>query len=127
MRYRAAAFDVTGRKTTETSSVIFRFSHKTAWQESSNFYSDLRNASRSELTKYYCVNYHCSAGTMPIRSSSYATLSTSELLVSVQLPLNSMFFCHAEVLSHVVLLRQCSRSIAKCIPPARMPSTLGVR
>ena len=48
---------------------------------------------------------------MPIRSSSYATSSTSELLVSVQLPLNSMFFCHAEVLSHVVLLRQCSRSI----------------
>ena len=90
--YRAAAFDVTGRKTTETSSVIFRFSHKTAWQESSNFYSDLRNASRSELTKYYCVNYHCSAVTMPIRSSSYATSSTSELLVSVQLPLNSMFF-----------------------------------
>ena len=108
---RAAAFDVTGRKTTETSSVIFRFSHKTAWQESSNFYSDLRNASRSELTKYYCVNYHCSAVTMPIRSSSYATSSTSELLVSIQLPLNSMFFCHAEVLSHVVLLRQCSRSI----------------
>ena len=89
-RHRAAAFDVTGRKTTETSSVIFRFSHKTAWQESSNFYSDLRNASRSELTKYYCVNYHCSAVTMPIRSSSYATSSTSELLVSVQLPLNSM-------------------------------------
>ena len=28
---RAAAFDVTGRKTTETSSVIFRFSHKTAY------------------------------------------------------------------------------------------------
>ena len=109
--YRAAAFDVTGRKTTETSSVIFRFSHKTAWQESSNFYSDLRNASRSELTKYYCVNYHYSAVTMPIRSSSYATSSTSELLVSVQLPLNSVLFCHAEVLSHVVLLRQCSRSI----------------
>ena len=103
LEYRAAAFDVTGRKTTETSSVIFRFSHKTAWQESSDFYSDLRNASRSELTKYYCVNYHCSAVTMPIRSSSYAASSTSELLVSVQLPFNSMFFCHAEVLSHVVL------------------------
>ena len=26
-----------------------------------------------------------------------------------------MFFCHAEVLSHVVLLRQCSRSID--LPP----------
>ena len=80
---------------------------------SSNFYSDLRNASSSELTKYYCVNCRCSAVTMPIRSSSYATSSTSELVVSVQLPLNSMFFCHVEVLSHVVLLRQCSRSIYK--------------
>ena len=38
---------------------------------------------------------------MPIRSSSYATSSTSELVVSVQLPLNTMFFCHVEVLSHV--------------------------
>ena len=31
--HRAAAFDITGRKTTETPSVILRFSHKTAWQE----------------------------------------------------------------------------------------------
>ena len=69
----------------------------------SNFYSDLRNTSSSELTKYYCVNCHCSAGTMPIRSSSYTTLSTNELVVSVQLPFNSMFSCHAEVLSHEVL------------------------
>ena len=102
--YRAAAFDVTGRKTTETPSVILRFSHKTAWQESSNFYSDLRNASSSELTKYYCVNCCCSTVTMPIRSSSYTTWSTSELVVSVQLPLNTMFFCHAEVLSHMFFL-----------------------
>ena len=100
---RAAVFDVTGRKTTETPSVIFRFFHKTAWQESSNFYSDLRNTSSSELTKYYYVNCCCSAVTMPIRSSSYATSNTSELVVSVQLPLNSMFFCCVEVLSHVVL------------------------
>ena len=42
---------------------------------------------------------------MPIRSRSYATSSTSELAVSVQLPLNSMFFCHAEVLSHVFFSR----------------------
>ena len=97
---RAVALDVTGRKTTETPSVILRFFHKNAWQESSNLYSD---ASSSELTKYYCVNCRCSAFTMPIRSSSYTTWSTSETVVSVQLPLNSMLFCHMEVLSHVVL------------------------
>ena len=97
---RAAAFDVTGR---EMPSVIFYFFHKTAWQESSNLCSDLRNASSLEFMKYYCVNCRCSAVTMPIRLSSYTTLSTSELVVSVQLPLNSMFFCHEKVLSHVVL------------------------
>ena len=31
--YRALASDVTGRKTTETPSVILRFFHKTVWQE----------------------------------------------------------------------------------------------
>ena len=31
--YRAAAFDVTGRKTSATLSAIFRFAHKTARQE----------------------------------------------------------------------------------------------
>ena len=31
--HRAAAFDVTGRKTSATLSVIFRFAHKTARQE----------------------------------------------------------------------------------------------
>ena len=95
--YRAAVFDVTDRKSTETPSVIFRFFHKTAY----NLYSDLRNASSLE---YYCVNCRCSTVTMPIRSNSYATSNISELVVSVQLPLNSMFFCHAEVLSHVVFV-----------------------
>ena len=58
----------------------------------SNFYSDLRNASSSELMKYYYVNCCCSAVTMLIRSSSYATWSTSDTVVSVQLPLISTFF-----------------------------------
>ena len=95
---RAAAFDVTGCKTTEKPSDIFRFFHKTAWQGSSNFYSDIRNTSSSECTKYYCVNCRCSTVTMPIRSDSYATWSTSEPVASVQLPLNSMLFCPVEVL-----------------------------
>ena len=43
------------------------------------------------------------AVTTLIRLSSYTTWSTSETVVSVQLPLNSMFICHTEVLSHVVL------------------------
>ena len=102
-QYRAAAFDVTGRKTSATVSAIFRFAHKTARQESSKFYSDLRNASSLELTKYYCVNCHCSAVTMPIKLSSYVTWSTSETVASVQLPLNAVFFCLAEVFSHVIL------------------------
>ena len=89
---RAAVFDIIGRKSTEIPSVIFRFFHKTAWQESSNFHSDLRNSSSLEITKYYCVNCRCSAVTMPIRSNSYVTSSTSEQVVSAQLP---MFFCHA--------------------------------
>ena len=55
-----------------------RYTPKTVWQESSNFYSYLRNASSLELTKYYCVNFRCSAVTMPIRSSSYTTWNTSE-------------------------------------------------
>ena len=58
-------------------SVLFRFAHKTARQESSKFYSDLRDASSLELIKYYCINCHCSAVTMPIKLSSYATWSTS--------------------------------------------------
>jgi len=41
--HSAAAFDITGRKTSATLSDIFRFTHKTARQESSKFYSDLRN------------------------------------------------------------------------------------
>ena len=51
----------------------------------SKFYSDLRNASSLELTTYYCVSCSC--------SSSFTTWSTSEMVASVQLPLNSMFFC----------------------------------
>ena len=64
--------------------IIFHFVHKNAWQESSKFYSDLRNASSLELTKYYCVNCHCSAITMPIKLSCYATWSTGETMPSVQ-------------------------------------------
>ena len=78
--YRAAAFDITGRKITETPSVIFH--SKTAGQ---NFYSDLRNASSSELTKYYCVNCRCSAVSMLIRLIRYATSTAS-----VHLPVNSV-------------------------------------
>ena len=45
-------FDVTGRKTSATLSILFRFAHKTARQEGSKFYSDLRNASSLAPTKY---------------------------------------------------------------------------
>ena len=100
---RAAAFEVTGRKTPATLSVLFLFAHKTVRQESSKFYSDLRNASSLALTKYYCINCHCSAVTMPIKLSSYVTSSTSETVASFQLPLNAVFFCLAEVVSHVIL------------------------
>ena len=80
-------------------SVLIRFTHKTARQESSKFYCDLRNASSLALTKYYCINCHCSAVTMPIKLSSYVTWSTRETVASVQLPLNTVFFCLAEVVS----------------------------
>ena len=65
----AAAFDVTGRKASATPSVIFCFMCKTAGKKSSKFYSDLRNASSLELTKYY-VNCRCSTVTMLIKLSS---------------------------------------------------------
>jgi len=39
------------------------------------------------------------------------TWSTSETVISVQLPLNCVFFCLVEVLSRVNLWRQCSCSI----------------
>ena len=71
--YRAAAFDVTGHKISATLSDILRFAHKTARQENSKFYSDLRNVSSLELTKYYCINCHCSAVTMTIKLSSCGT------------------------------------------------------
>jgi len=111
--YRAAAFDVTGRKTSATLSDILRFTHKTARQETSKFYSDLRNASSLELTKYYSL---CSAVAMSTKLSSYTTWSTSEMVASVQLPLNAVFFCLAEVVSHVILWRHCSRSIGVTTP-----------
>ena len=91
------------RKTSATLSNTLHFAHKIAKQESSKFYNDLRNASSLELTKYYCINCRCSAVAMPIKLSSYATGSTSETVASVQLPLNSVFFCLVEVVSHVVL------------------------
>ena len=48
----AAAFDITGRKTSATPSVIFCFIHKNAWQERSMFHSDVRHASSLALTEY---------------------------------------------------------------------------
>ena len=72
-------------------------------REGSTFYSDLRNASSLAPTKYYCINCHCSAVTMPIKLNSYVTWKTSETVASVQLPLNAVFFCLAEVVSHVIL------------------------
>jgi len=57
-QYRAAAFDVTGRKTSATVSVIFRFTHKTARQESSKFYSDLRKC--KQLGTYQVLLYQLS-------------------------------------------------------------------
>ena len=66
-----------------------------------------------ELTKYYCVNCHCSAVAMLIKLSSYMTWSASETVASVQLPLNSVLFCLAEVHSHVILWHQCSHSVCK--------------
>jgi len=77
--YRPAVFDITGRKISATLSDILCFTHKTARQESSKFYSDLRNASSLELTKYYCINCRCSAVAMPIKLSSYVTWNTSEI------------------------------------------------
>ena len=78
---RVAAFDVTGCKIPSIPSVLFARLH--ARQESSKFYSDLRNASSLELTKCYCVNCHCSTVAMSIKLSSYATWSTSEAVGSL--------------------------------------------
>ena len=72
-------------------------------QESSKFYSNFRNTSSLEHAKCYCVNCRCSAVTMPTTLSSYVTWSTSERVASVQLPMNSIFFCLAEVPSHMIL------------------------
>ena len=53
----------------------------------------------SELTKYYCVNCHFSAITMPIRLSSYVTWSTSET-----------GFRSAAIELHVLLPRRSTQS-----------------
>ena len=115
MNNRAAAFDIKGRKTSATLSVIFHFTHKTARQESSKFYRDLRNSSSLALTKYYCINFRCTAVTMPIKLSSYVTWITSETVASVQLPLNAMFFRHVEVVSHVILCDISAATLFQCI------------
>ena len=109
--HRVAAFDVTGCKTSATLSVIFQFIHKAAWQESSKFYSDLRNASSLELTKYYCVSCCSSTVTMLIKLSSYATWSTGKIVASVQLRLNSLFVCLEEILTVTSLWWQYGHSI----------------
>ena len=106
-------------------SVIFRFVRKHSWKESSKFYSDLRNASSLKLTQYYCVTMPISlvpdSLLMRIRLSSYTTWSASETAAAVQLPLNSMFLCLAEILSHVILQHQHSCSIPT---PKRATSSL---
>jgi len=103
---RPATFDVKGCKTPPPlHSVLF------IRLQGSKFYGDLRNASNLELLKYYYVNCHCSTVAMPIWLSSYAAWSTSETVASVQLPLNAVFFCLAEVLSHVILWCEGSSSI----------------
>ena len=49
------------------------------------------------------------------------TWSTSETVASVQLPLNAVFFCLAEVVSRVILWRQCSPSISEPLWPQTAP------
>jgi len=44
-----------------------------------------------KITKYYCVDYRCSAVSIPIKPSSCVIWSASETVASVQLPLNSVF------------------------------------
>ena len=43
---------------------------------------------------------------MPSKLSSYVTWNTSETVASVQLSLNVVFFCHAEVVSDFVTSMQ---------------------
>jgi len=88
--YRAAAFDVMSYSFYLLYSILFVGNER---QESSKFYSDLRNTNSLEPTiKCYFINWHCSAVTMTIKLSSYMTWSTSEKVASIQLPLNSVFF-----------------------------------
>ena len=58
-----------------------------------------------EMQAYQVLLYqlHCSAVTMPIKLSSYAIWSTSEMTASVQLPLNSIVLLTCKVLSHVIV------------------------
>jgi len=84
---------------------IFHFIHKNAGQET----VILETQAARNLP---CANFHCSAVTMLIKLSSYVTWSMSETAASVQLPLNSVIFCLVEALSHMILWRQCSCSVA---------------
>ena len=102
--HRVAAFDVTDHRTSATSSVPFTL--KTTWQENSKFTVILENENSLELTTCCCNNCHCCTGTMGIKLSAYETRSASETVASIQLLLNSVFFCLAEV-SHVILWHQC--------------------
>ena len=86
----------TACKTSAAPSVIFHFIHKNAGQET----VILETQAAWNLP---CANFHYSAVTMLIKLSSYETWSMSETAASVQLPLNSVFFCLAEVLSHMIL------------------------
>jgi len=82
----------------QTLSVIFRFAHKTARQELVSSTVILETQAAWHLPSiYYCINFRCSAVTMLIKLSSYVTWSTSETVASVQLLLNAVFFCLAEV------------------------------
>jgi len=95
--YRAAAFDITGCNHPPLHPVLSIGMH------GKKVVQCLRTANSLELTKYYCVNCCCIAVTMPIKLNSYAVWSASERVASVWLPLNSTFFCLAEILSHVIL------------------------
>ena len=69
-------------------------------------------------TKARCVNCRCSAVTVPIRSDSYATSSTTETVVSIQPPLSSTFFCLANVLSHMICdVINAAHAAALCVAP----------
>ena len=96
--YRVATFDVTGCKTSTTPSVIFCFVHRNARQESSKFYSDLRNASSLEQPRdleYKWDDSFCSAAI-----ELCILLAMRKYLVTWLCDVNA-----------AALWRQCSRSI----------------